>query len=227
MISRYQRILFWILVGGSVFMAGYLIYLHQRVRSTAGTEGDDTPIAAPASSQAESITFALAHDADGTITNTELSVALPGESAVRARALVERLLSDDALPRSEHPLPGGIAVEDVYLVNLPLTAPQRTGGESLGVPQLPTKAEDADPMTHASGQLAVVNLRGSWADAHPSGIETETLTVLSIIGTLHANLPSISYVRFLVDGQQRATLAGHIDLARTYRSVDTANATHP
>ena len=48
------------------------------------------------------------------------------------------------------------------------------------------------------------------------------LTVLSMIGTLHANFPEITQVRFLVDGQPRETLAGHVDLARVYPVIDTA-----
>jgi hypothetical protein len=72
----------------------------------------------------------------------------------------------------------------------------------------------------AGAQLAVVNLTGSFAASHPSGIETETLTVLSICGTLRANLPSVTQVRFLVDGHERATLAGHADLTRTYLTAD-------
>jgi hypothetical protein len=72
--------------------------------------------------------------------------------------------------------------------------------------------------------LAVVNLTGAFAASHPSGIETETLTVTSIYSTLHANLPRIAEVRFLVDGQQRATLAGHADLTRTYLTTDSAPA---
>jgi hypothetical protein len=66
------------------------------------------------------------------------------------------------------------------------------------------------------GLLAVVNLSGSLLQAHPSGIETETMTLLSLIGTLHANIPEVSQVRFLVDGTPRDTLAGHADLNRTY-----------
>ena len=66
------------------------------------------------------------------------------------------------------------------------------------------------------GQTALINLRGSFADSHPSGVVVETLTIQSIIGTLHANLPQIEQIRFLVDGQPRETLAGHADLTRTY-----------
>ena len=78
-------------------------------------------------------------------------------------------------------------------------------------------------------QLAVVNLTGAFAASHPSGIETETLTVLSICGTLHANLPRVAQVRFLVDGKPRATLAGHADLTRTYLAADAVpvEAAHP
>ena len=50
----------------------------------------------------------------------------------------------------------------------------------------------------------MVNLTSTFAASHPSGLETETLTVLSICATLHANLPHVTEVRFLVDGQQRA-----------------------
>lgn len=78
---------------------------------------------------------------------------------------------------------------------------------------------------HENGdQMAVVNLTSKFAAEHPSGLETETLTVLSICGTLRANLPHVTEVRFLVDGQQRPNLAGHADLTRTYLTADAAPA---
>ena len=93
---------------------------------------------------------------------------------------------------------------------------------------LPAPAVAANPHAASPPQeqsqtgplLAVVNLSGSFAAGHPSGIETEMLTVLSICGTLHANLPRVTEVRFLVDGQPRSTLAGHADLTRTYLTGD-------
>lgn len=72
----------------------------------------------------------------------------------------------------------------------------------------------------SGSELAVVNLTDAFAANHPSGLETEALTILSICATLHANLPRIAEVRFLVDGEQRATLAGHADLSRTYLTTD-------
>ena len=70
----------------------------------------------------------------------------------------------------------------------------------------------------------MVNLTSAFAASHPSGLETETLTVLSICATLHANLPRVTQVRFLVDGHTRATLAGHADLTRTYLTGETGPA---
>jgi hypothetical protein len=69
---------------------------------------------------------------------------------------------------------------------------------------------------------AVINLRGSFIDNHPSGVLVETLTLQSIIGTLHAALPQITEIRFLVDGEPHDTLAGHADLQRTYPAADTS-----
>jgi len=68
--------------------------------------------------------------------------------------------------------------------------------------------------------MAVINLDGSFVDHHPSGILVENLTLLSILGTLHANFPQIAQVRFLVDGHPRETLAGHADLSRTYLTAN-------
>ena len=88
---------------------------------------------------------------------------------------------------------------------------------------------EAEHVEGFSPELAVVNLTSSFVSTHPSGLETETLTVLSICGTLHANLPRVTQVRFLVDGQSRATLAGHADLTRTYLTSDAVppELTHP
>jgi len=73
---------------------------------------------------------------------------------------------------------------------------------------------------NSGDQLAVVNLTGTFAASHPAGLETESLTVLSICATLRANFPAVTQVRFLVDGVERPTLAGHADLTRTYLTGD-------
>lgn len=202
MIPRYQRILFWILVGGILLMAAFLLRGCQQAHKRLVALNDVTPIAAPTATGTEDVTLYLANDADASITPTTASFALPEAPTLRARVLLDHLLSTYALPDSNHPLQGGPAIDDVFLLT-----------ESQPIPGV------------QAGQLAVVNLRGSFVDTHPSGIQVETLTVESIIGTLHAAFPQITGIRFLVDGQPHDTLAGHADLLRTYPATDTA--THP
>lgn len=226
MIPRYQRILFVVLLVGSIVLAVLLVN-HSRNNYTLRESANaaDMPIEAPSYAAAEPTTLDLANDANGSITPTERALALPAEPAVRTRALLEHLLAEYALPGSAHPVGSGGAVEDVYLVQLPLAAPPQKSADGVVSPAAATTpAAEADPLTHENGELAVINLRGSWCDTHPSGITVETLTIDSILGTLHANLPQLTRVRFLVDGQSRSTLAGNVELDRTYAVTDTANA---
>jgi hypothetical protein len=201
LIPRYQRVLFYALLASIVTMALFLFYERERVRKRWLATVDSTPLV-PSPHAHESIaTFDLASDRDGTITAVQRQLALPDEASVRAKALLSRLMAEYALPRSDHPLAGGAAVDDVFLVRLPLAQDNAEGD--------------------AQGEMAVVNLRGSFVDQHPSGVETEMLSLLSILGTLHANFPEIATVRFVVDGKSRETMAGHVALDRIYPALDT------
>ncbi|MCU1226664.1 MAG: Lipoprotein LpqB, GerMN domain protein [Edaphobacter sp.] len=200
MIPRYQRILFWSLAGGILLMAAFLLRGCQQAHKRLVALNDATPIAAPITASTEDITLYLANDADGTVTATRSQLALSPDPTVRARVLLEQLLSQYSLPTSTHPLQSGPAIDDVFLL------PDPSG---------------------VKGQLAVINLRSSFVTNHPSGILAEELTVQSIIGTLHAALPQIAHIRFLVDGQPHDTLAGHADLQRTYPSIDTTTRPTP
>jgi hypothetical protein len=204
MIPRYQRILFWSLAAGILLMAAFLLRGCEQAEKRLGAPNDATPIAAPTTTSTEDITLYLASDADASITPTTESVSLPQAPTLRARDLLEHLLGAYAAPSSAHPLHGGPAVDDVFLLPDPKPNSHPAAGQ-----------EKTD-------QLAVINLRGSFVDNHPSGILVEALTVESIIGTLHAALPQITAIRFLVDGQPHDTLAGHADLLRTYPARDTA-----
>jgi hypothetical protein len=64
--------------------------------------------------------------------------------------------------------------------------------------------------------LAVIDLNAAFADNHRSGVLVEELTVVSLVQTLSANIPGITRVKFLVEGQERDTLAGHADLSNFY-----------
>jgi hypothetical protein len=140
--------------------------------------------------------------------------------------VLARLLDLYAAPDAAHPVPGGgSSVLQVFL----LPAQEIGVAAHAAVPAVAKPASGASPDQQTGPQLAVVNLTGSFAASHPSGIAEENLTILSISGTLHANLPRVTQVRFLVDGLSRATLAGHADLTRTYLTTDAAPAeeAHP
>ena len=64
--------------------------------------------------------------------------------------------------------------------------------------------------------LAVVDLNSAFAQGHRSGVWEETLTIDSLVPTLAANMPEITQVKILVNGQERETLAGHADLISVY-----------
>jgi hypothetical protein len=161
----------------------------------------------------------MANDSDGSLLSQYHSLPLPADPGARARAVLGKLLDLYAAPDSAHPVPGGgSSVLQVFLLPAPAL-----GASTKSAPLPSPQQQQTGP------QLAVVNLSGSFAANHPSGIQTETLTVLSICGTLHANLPRVTEVRFLVDGKPRPTLAGHDDLTRTYLTAESVSSegAHP
>jgi hypothetical protein len=205
MIPRYQKIVFGILLVASIAMAAVLVRLRERAHDRLLKGEDIAPTTAPAVAPAEQATLLVANDMDGTLVTEQRSLPLPRDPEARARALLDKLLEVYAASGAMHPVPGvPRAVAQVFL----LPAPSAAEGRGRGV-----------------GQLAVVNLAGAFADGHPAGIETETLTIDSICGTLRANLPQVTEVRFLVDGEPRATLAGHADITRTYLTSEAVPST--
>ena len=64
--------------------------------------------------------------------------------------------------------------------------------------------------------LAVIDLNAAFADNHRSGVLVEELSVVSLVQTLSANIPGITRVKILVDGNERETLAGHADLSNFF-----------
>ncbi len=216
MISKAQRILFFSMLLAAVVMAAVLIRLRERAEDRLHGVQGPTPAVEPAGVPTTPVTLLIPNDADNSLAESQRNLPLPQDDGARARVLLETLLETFHDPKSTHPLGGA-----------------GTGKESVpGAGK--THAPDIDevflmPVPQASGQrsagkMAVVNFSAAFAQSHPSGIEPETLTLLAVIGTLHANLPAITQVRFLVDGRQQETLAGHADLTRTYLAAETVPA---
>jgi hypothetical protein len=199
-IPRYQKVLFAILLIAALGMGFKLWQLRDRAHKRLLAGQASAPTAAPIVAPAEQATLVVANDFDNSLVPQVHSLPLPADPGARARAVLGKLLDLYAAPESTHEIPGGAAsVDQVFLLAAP-------GSKNSG------------------DQLAVVNLTGTFAASHPAGLETESLTVLSICATLRANLPTITEVRFLVDGVERPTLAGHADLTRTYLTDEAAPA---
>jgi len=202
MIPRYQRILFWVLLLASVAMAVVLIRLRERAADRLAGLQENAETAQFSASQntapTETITLLEANDLDDTIVPVRRELALPRQPGARARVLLHQLFADYAAPNSKHPLAAGPGVEEIFFM-------PGAGND---------KANPSPPNPEV--QTAIVDLTSAFAGNHPSGIEPETLTLLSVIATLHENFPAVEQVRFLVDGHPRETLAGHADLTRTY-----------
>jgi len=67
--------------------------------------------------------------------------------------------------------------------------------------------------------MDIVDTNAAFAETHRSGILVEQLTVASIAQTLAANVPGVTRVKILVDGKERQTLAGHVDLVDFYSTA--------
>jgi hypothetical protein len=209
MIPRYQTVLFIVLLAASAVMGTVLWQLRERAHQRLLTGEDSAPTSAPLVAATEQATLLVANDADNSLLEETQALPLPQDPGTRARVVLGKLLDLYASPDASHPVAGGASsILQVFL--LPVPAVDRA-------PAAPAKAGTPSAGAQQTGpELAVVNLAGKFAASHPSGLETETLTVESICATLHANLPRVTQVRFLVDGAERETLAGHADLTRTY-----------
>jgi len=196
MISRVQKYLFFTMLVACVLMAAFLIRLRNHAQDRLQAQAASAPaeMAETAVSAPRTVTLYVPNDLDDSLTAQEKRISLPADRNAQARVILESLMEAYRAPNSTHPMNVVTGINDVYF----LAAPQ--GKERTG----------------EGGQLAVVDLNSALCAAQPSGIEPETLTLESIMATLHANLPAVIQVHFLVDGQARDTLAGHADLTRTY-----------
>jgi hypothetical protein len=216
-IPRHQTVLFVILLAASIAMGGVLWHLRDRAHQRLVVGEDSAPTQAPQVAPAEQATLLVASDSDSSLLTQVQYLPLPQDPGARARAVLGKLLDLYAARDATHPVPGGAAsVTQVFLISASALASE------------PAAHAEVEP-SQTGPEMAVVNLTSAFAAGHPSGIETETLTLLSICGTLHANLPRVTQVRFLVDGKSRSTLAGHADLTRTYLADEAVptEGSHP
>lgn len=215
MIPRHLAIIFSVLLLASLIMGVVLFHTLEKAHERLLAGQDSAPTKAPEIAAPVQATLVVADDDDNSLRSQILMLPLPADPGARARAVLGKLLDLYAADGSTHPVPGGAqSVAQVFLLPAEGDADSKAGGAR--------SSGQGSGGADSEAELAVINLKGSFAASHPSGLETETLTVLSICGTLHSILPRVTAVRFLVDGQERPSLAGHADLTRTYLTSDAA-----
>ncbi len=64
------------------------------------------------------------------------------------------------------------------------------------------------------GKTAYADFNGALKTNHSGGSTAEINTVYAIVNTITLNFPEIESVQILVEGEEVATLAGHIDISR-------------
>lgn len=158
--------------------------------------------------------------------------AAPGDDSGSASVPAERAPISLAVPAgaeaSEVPVPNGLTVAVLFAagsdgllhareVELPHLSTTRGRAEMLVqkiVEESGTFPEEVQVLdVFVSGRgVAVVNFTLDLLEGHSGGLHAEELTVYSLSHTLVEGLPAIAEVRFLVEGQQTETLAGHLDL---------------
>jgi spore germination protein GerM len=120
---------------------------------------------------------------------------------------------DDALGAETRPilLSDSIVDQAKQIVSELVTGPHDKGL----LPTIPQETKVLGLYLDRAG-TAYVDLSDEFVDKHPGGSSEELATVFSIVDSLTYNLPEVKRVRFLVVGEERDTLASHLDLRRAY-----------
>lgn len=91
------------------------------------------------------------------------------------------------------------------------------GPKSTLIPTLPSKTKLL-ALQIDEGGVANVNFDQTLSKEHPGGSSAEMMTVYSIVNSLTINFSTIQRVRFLVEGEQIETIAGHLSLKQPVSS---------
>jgi spore germination protein GerM len=60
--------------------------------------------------------------------------------------------------------------------------------------------------------VCYVDLSNDVKEKHPGGVQSELLTIYSIVNSLTLNVSGVEAVKILIGGEEATTLAGHVDL---------------
>lgn len=150
-----------------------------------------------------------------TAAEQQSSIAPPVSGPPEAVTLYIAFDSDGTLRRTQInvPLPAERSERDRAVLRALLATYLKPGSPHPIGPE-----SDVRDVYLMNDDTAVVDMNSAFADAHPSGVLAEELTVASVVVTLNAADSKVNRVKILVNGQERETLAGHADLRRFYEA---------
>jgi len=91
------------------------------------------------------------------------------------------------------------------------------GPRAEGVRTLPARTVVRNVFIADDG-TAYVDLSENVTEDHPGGVQTELVSIYSVVNSLVLNLEGISAVKLLIGGQEADTMAGHMDLRFPYKA---------
>ncbi|MFH1262691.1 MAG: GerMN domain-containing protein [Pseudomonadota bacterium] len=95
-----------------------------------------------------------------------------------------------------------------------LAALGRSPGES-AVPALPADLHPRAVFFDERGDL-FLDFSADEIDAGPVGVEMETLAIEALLVSVGRNIPGVTALKILIDGADRETLWGHVDIRRLF-----------
>lgn len=248
MISRLQQLFFLLLLVICIAMAAIILHIRQDAKARLAAKPKQASPSASSEEPVYAATLMIPNDMTGSLDPVQLSLALPADPTRRAQAILQQLIACWEEADSTHPFGAsptvagplgtgeagagssgtGSAGDGAAGSSNPANSAANPGVLSVYFVPLPEPDHSAAAGHTAKDKklLAVVDLNAAFPLAQPSGIEPETLSLRSMVETLHANFPEIAAVRFLVNGQVRATLAGHADLERQYSTASSDASTN-
>jgi hypothetical protein len=132
-------------------------------------------------------------------------------------------LSERKLVAESRPVKWASSADDrVRQVLLALAEGSRQG---LGRPLAPSTNVRAVFLT--SDGTAYVDLSNDLLSGINPGIESESLSVYSMVDSITANIPSVKRVKILIQGQEVETLEGHADLSEAFVPDPTLSKAGP
>jgi hypothetical protein len=185
--------------------ATYYLFLAERERQIAIQEAStapldiDTTVLEDSSSGEQTITLysynpgAVSPADSSFLRATEISVFQVEDQTLMARQIIAELFKLDSVDE-----------------------PDGNGEEMIALRTFPERARIRQLYILDDG-TAIVDLSLETAQGIIGGITAELAVIHSITRSLRENLPGVQGVRFLVEGQEQETLAGHVSIKDPFR----------